>query len=588
MWRRLRDARDDQRGAVALLMVGVLAILMVSSAFVVDLGLQRVARADAQAVADMVALDLARELDGRTVTELRPVLDERADESAARNSDVVGAEAPQISYELGTMGAGGFSQLASGVPTAVRVRARTDVGFAFSSVTGKDSGGARRSAAAESSSTACFRLGSFVAAIRSGDSTVLGPLNDLLGVNLDLVSYRGLADADLTLDQLSAVSTIGSPEELLTGSIQYTDLLSAMVTALELESPGANEVAIEALGRILRASASATVGAIHLANVLHVAPTDRAALDVALNVLDLVGTARLADGQYFLGVPNIQGQVPGVGFQFTGAIYLVSAAELACGAPNTDQAKADTAQLDGTVGINFTNLPSMNVPGLGTLQTPKGTGSIQIVAGHGEGALVAPPAVRCGAGTVADPSTFGVEVETGLASYKLTTDLTVGGEVKLTDLLGLGLLNVVTSLLGNILTLAPKQSVEVQVSLSIGTKYEPSTTPLTVRIPPNDTNPVSTGGSVFLDINSVVPTITSVKIGGKVAPLVPDLAKLTTPILHELVDATGGFVRKSLVELVENINEDFIGPAARMIGLRLAGADVYGVGVTCGTPRLVG
>ncbi|WP_278259265.1 hypothetical protein [Nocardioides convexus] len=49
-----------------------------------------------------------------------------------------------------------------------------------------------------------------------------------------------------------------------------------------------------------------------------------------------------------------------------------------------------------------------------------------------------------------------------------------------------------------------------------------------------------------------------------------------------------GFLEKTLTPLVANINNDFIGPVARMVGLRLAGADVYGVGVTCARPRLVG
>jgi uncharacterized membrane protein len=584
-----RRRHGNERGSVTLMMIPLLAVFMVSSAFAVDLGYQRAARSDVQALADVVALDLARSIDGRTVAQLQPVLDAQVPVSVARNKDVLGSKAPTVTYQLGVIGTSGFQAMTSGVPSAVRVEARTKVGFAFASFTGTDHGEADRTAAAQSSSTACFKLGTFVAAIRSGDSTVLAPLNDLLGAKLDLVSYRGLADADLHLSQLTALSSIGTPEHLLTQQIRYTDLLNAMVTALTKEGLGSNQVAIDALSKIAQSTTAVNVGMINLGKVLHVSPNDRAALAVDLSVLDIIGSARLANGQYAIGVPNIQAQVPGIGFQFSGSIYLVSAAQLACGVPNSLDAKAPTAQLNGTVGIDFTNLPSLNLQGIGTLQTPKGTGSIAIVAGDGTGQLVSPPPVRCGTGTLADPSSFGVDVATGLASYKLNVDLTVGGDSKLTDLLQLnGLTSVITSLLGNILTLPSKLTVEVGVSLSIGTTISGSEKTVGVSIPPNDKTPVSTGGTVSLDPATVVATVTSVKIGGKAVTALNTVTALTNPIVNDLTQAPGGFLQKSLAPLIDNINNSFIGPVARMIGLRLAGADVYGVGVTCGMPRLVG
>lgn len=584
---RWHGRQRDQRGATILFVTVFLAVLMMSGAFVVDLGMQRVARSDVQAVADVVALDLARQLDGRTVDQLTPVLDAASAESLARNADVIGADSPDLDYELGYMGPSGFVPMSAGVPTAVRVVAEAEVAFAFAGVTGEDSGSTSRSAAAESSSTACFRLGSFVAAIRAGDSTVLDPLNELLGVNLDLVSYRGLADADLRLSQLAANPTIGSPEALLQGSILYSDLLRVMADALAKEGNGTNTVAIDALDKLIKSQVTTTVGMISLANVLHVSPTDKAALEVTLSVLDIVGSARLSDGQYFLGVPNIQGGVPGVGWQYTGAIYLVSAAELACGAPNTPAATADTAQLDGIVGVEFTNLPSISPPGLGTLQTPKGNGFLEIEAGSGTGALISPPPVYCGADTVADPSAFAVQVASSLASYKLNANVSVKADVQLTNLIGLGLTSVITNLLGNILLLGSKVSLEVDVTLSVGVQLSASTSTVGLSIPPNDVTPVTTGSSMNLSMATLTPTVTSVKIGGKAANLA-SVTAVTNLITHELVTAGQGFVEKTLTPLVSNINTMFIGPVSRMIGLRLGGADVFAVEATCGLPRLVG
>ena len=85
-----------------------------------------------------------------------------------------------------------------------------------------------------------------------------------------------------------------------------------------------------------------------------------------------------------------------------------------------------------------------------------------------------------------------------------------------------------------------------------------------------------------------MPTVKAVKLNGKAVANLGSVTAITNLILPELTSASKGFVQKTLTPLVNNINNDFIGPVARMIGLRFAGADVYGVGVQCARPRLVG
>ncbi|WP_278259263.1 hypothetical protein [Nocardioides convexus] len=173
---------------------------------------------------------------------------------------------------------------------------------------------------------------------------MLAPLGDLLGVSLTLVGYQGLAVADVRLERtrrLVVRRLAGGAAEQARSA--YATLIRATIDALSRESTD-NTVAIQALNKILTSTVTASVGAINLSDVLHVAPTDTAAMKIDLDVLDLVASARLADGKHFLGVPNIQGQVPGVGYQYTGGINLISAAGLACGAPNSTQAVADTSQ----------------------------------------------------------------------------------------------------------------------------------------------------------------------------------------------------------------------------------------------------
>ncbi len=569
--------QKDERGAVAVFAALVLVVLMGISAVVIDLGMERVTRSDLQALADVVAMDLAREIrGGRTQAALAPIGDaanpsSAASKSISRNADVLGAD---LVIEVDWGSYDGVWNTATDPPSAVRVIASANTEYAVMD----GSGGVTRTAYATASSSACYRLGTFVAAINSGDSTVLAPLNRLLGVNLGLVSYRALADADVTLADLAATSAIGSPTQLLTGTVTYAGVLRAMIEVLGNQPGSSNSVAVSALQSIL--AVSAPVGSIVLGNVLHVAPTDTAALDIALNVLDIVGSARLATGQHFLAIPNLHAGVAGVGNHIEGSLALISAAQLACGEPNSPETIARNAQLEGSLGIEFVNLPSLSMRGIGTLQTAKGTGTLQVDIADGEGQLVSPPEVHCGSGTAADPHGFSVAVRTQPASYSLSADLNVNGELKLSVLDDLGLGGLLGGLLG-------KVAIDIDVRLWVGTNAAGTSSVANLRIPPNDTIPVQTGTSVALDPSTLVPTATRVKIGGATVPLAQALP-LVNAIVSELTTVGNHFFGKTMIPLINNINNALVGPVARMVGLRFGGADVYGVGAVCGRPALAG
>jgi hypothetical protein len=581
VWGSLRPR--GERGAVAVLTACLLPILIGVAAIVIDIGMQRVTRTDLQALADVVAMDLAREIrGGRTQAELAAEGDfsdpsSAVSRSVARNPDVLGLNL-DVDVDWGSWNGTSWNT-ATDPPTAVRVIAHAETDYAITSGNGE----ATRRAYAVASNSACYRLGTFLAAVRSGDSTVLGPLNYLLGVNLGLVSYQALADAEVTIAELAAAPTIGSPERLLTGTVTYDDLILATIDALS-KQPGSNSAAISAL-QTLHAAAG-PVGTIAVGDVLHVSPTDTAALDITLAVLDIIGSARLANGEHFIEVENINAGVPAVGFQFTGGIALISAAQLACGMPNSAESVARNAQLEGTLGITFANLPSLSVPNLATLQTSKASGSLDIDLASGVGRLVSPPEVRCGDGTSADPDGFSVSVQTDPASYRLTADLDITGEVKVSVLQDLGLGSLVTGLLG-ILLPTSKVSLDAHVRIELGTSAGPTATIASLSVPPNDVTPVETGTSAYLDPNSVVPTVTDVRIGGKTTPL-SGVLPLTSAIVSALTTSGNQFVQKTLVPLVDNINNVVVGPVARMVGLRFGGADVYAVGAVCGQPALRG
>lgn len=558
----------------------MMSILVLSAAFVVDIGMARATRADVQAVADVVALDLAREIkNGKTQAQLATEGDwsnpsSAVRRSAARNASTLGRDL-KISVDWGSFSPDGWDTNTD-PPTAVQVKVTSTSDHAFAVGSASSVG---RSAVAVASSTACYKLGSFVAAVNSGDSTVLAPLNDLFGVNLDLVSYKALALANIRLSELAATPSIGSPQALLNGSIAYGTLIQAMITVLSKDS--ANSVAVSALNKIL--AVSPAFGSVNLGNVLHVAPSDTAALDVAFNVLDIVGSARMSNGTHFIDVPNIQAGVPGVGFQFTGDLQLISAAQTACGAPNSEQSKAHNSQLDANIAVDFANLPSLNTAVLGTLQTAKASGLISAHIGNADGQLVSPPAIYCGSGTAADPHQMTVSVASLLSSYYLDIDVDVNGSIK-TDLLqSLGLGGLLNNLLG--ILLPAKVDIAVKVHLKFGTTAQPNNSTVTVKIPPNNTTPVQTGTSVYLDPATVVPSISAVTIGGSAVPIA-NVTALTDPIVAALTTSSNDFVQKTLTPLIDNLNNVLIGPVARMIGLRFGGADVYAVSAACGVPTL--
>lgn len=560
----------------------VLVVLMGIVAIVVDLGMERVTRSDLQALVDVVALDLAREITGRTQSTLEPegILANPGSavaHSVHRNGGDLLGENLSVQVDWGSYDNQVWNT-ATDPPTAVRVTASADTDYSVMA----GSGAVTRTAYAVASNSACYRLGTFVAAVESGDSTVLAPLNSLLGVNLTLVGYQGLADAKVTLAELAAASTIGSPTALLTGSVTYSHLISAIIEVLS--NKAGYSAAVSALGSILNASGS--VGAVNLSNVMHVSPTDQAALEMGLNVLDIVGSARLANGEHFIDVPNLNGSVPGVGSQFTGGLSLISAAELACGKPNSPESVAENSQLEGTLGIEFVNLPSLSIPGFATLLTEKGDGALYVSIADGTGQLVAPPDVHCGDGTASDPHTYSVAVQTTPASYSLSSELIITGDVKITDLLGIGLTDLLTSL-GLPILGTGKYHIRVEVNLTVATASAGGTSIATLSLPPNDVTPFETGTTVYLDPANIVPRIDAVTIEGNVAPIASS-APLTNKIVTELISANNGFVDQTLFPLIENINEDFVGPVARMVGLRFGGADVYAVGAVCGQPSLWG
>jgi uncharacterized membrane protein len=149
-----RERHRGEGGAILPMVAMFMSVLIGASALAVDLGQLRVGRVDMQALADVVALDLAREVDGRQtqVIQADPAWAQARVQSVARNNQTFGT-APTVTAQLGTFSTatGTFTPTTGAVvPTAVRVTASTSVDFAFRS----GDGIVARTAVAMSDSTA--------------------------------------------------------------------------------------------------------------------------------------------------------------------------------------------------------------------------------------------------------------------------------------------------------------------------------------------------------------------------------------------------------------------------------------------------
>lgn len=309
--RRARTTRGrDERGAVALLVAVMMALLLTAAAFAIDLNMQRVGARDAQAAADLIALDMSRELDGSTKAAYAADPDVAAAFAASVQRNGAGLGLNSFVPEFGRVdSAGDFRSVADGaVPTAVKVTAHGGVGRLFAA----GSGSVSRSAVATAHKRACLRVNSYLAALNSGDSwlldlllgdllgsqlavQLLDPENGLASINLDLLDYFDalgpLVGADLNALGFDSVARV---------PVNLAQLTLAAITVLERESGHAAEIS---LLRELAGGIEADIGAIAvtLGQLLELDTAGSSAVDLDLNLLDVVAaTVAIANGDNVL------------------------------------------------------------------------------------------------------------------------------------------------------------------------------------------------------------------------------------------------------------------------------------------------
>ena len=562
-----------EEGAVFVFFALIVVLLVPLCALAVDLGMQRVVRRDMQALADVVALDLSRELGGRTQAQLAPVIDPASSTSAlsqsvARNNSVLG-DAPTVTAELGSWDGTTFDKTTD-PPTAVRVTAQGSVDFAFSA----GEGNATRTAIGSTIKSACYSLGSFAARFRSGDSalisTLVSPMNELLRpqANLDAVAYTGLAGASASLEELALAGNLGSTDQLFSATLTSRKLITMALSALKAGSP-INTVAVNALDQLLKGQAALDTPVL-LTDVVSISPSDTAALQTDFSVLDLAaGAILVADGDhgFKLGNGNLGTRIAGVASLSTAELKVVGKPQPACGAFGSTEARATSSQVAGTAAAKF-ELPTINLGGGDIIQTAPATVQLNVNLGNAAGQLAGEPV--CNSGTAVDPDRLQVTVQSGIATYSLTTTL---GFKTTINVAGLGNVDVIW-----------------EQKAGAGQPMPDTSTTADLVVPPNDTTPYSTGGGdAGLGGVTVATTATNItatlKTTGASVP-VTTVEPLIQPLVTAL--ASHATVDGRLDTLAAGI-DSYLSPLLTLFGLNVSGADVFAIGrPVCGAPVLRG
>lgn len=541
--RRMAERRRDERGVVAVVVgVGLTLVLLAVAAFAVDLGLQRTARRDMQALADLVALDLARQLDGRSEAVLAGVLDAEMAKSLARNADTVG-DTPSLAWDLGKMEDGAF-ETAQGTapPSAVRVSADTSVDFAFGGVTGVATGDAGRSAVAQSLGGACFSIGSYAARVDTGASPILGPLLGALGsnVNVSAISYDGLANADIgLLDLLRAQVGAGTMQGLIEGGrlISLGDFYLATAEVLSQRGDAVHAALLQSMAVGLQ-DVDLDAG-----DLLDLGNGGSSGLDADLKLLDLVtAAAAAATGHNALTVPRADvnlGPLAGVGVDLTA----IEAPRLACGRKN--QVTAESTQVRVNLSASAANLALVLAGTAVDL-----TGSVGVA--QARGTLTD---VRCA------PTGLTIDVSDGLLNVDLKLEVKVYAVVPLVGRI---------PIIGGPITIKGETTSAgtAVIDLSDDAAYD---------------LPSSVGAG-----SSGLPALS---VDTSRVKLLPGL-----PLLGTVLSAVGGLVGvvdtlvSSLVNpLIQGLDTVLLSPLLSSLGIDLSGADIFKYRTPrCDSPKLVG
>lgn len=564
---RTEAARD--KGAVIPIVALLLPVILIATAFSIDLGRQRALRRDLQADADVVALDLVRlvnELPDPTVAALGAQTLTRLNASRGRNglppvsgwTDLAthGAEVRWGTWSSGSCGAmvnqppdDCFVPLTdpAAYPDAVRVTFTDEVDYLFQ----PGSGSATRSAVARAGDEpiAGFQVGSRLAAVDTSNSPLLNPLlSALLGSNIDLdaADYNSLVGASVSLLEIATELGLGSASELLDTTVGLRDFYLAQVAALEKQGNTAAAEVLEIIG--LKVPPGLRIPVASLVDVALGA--EAAAAQVGLDVFGLITSGLfVANGTNAIAIPNLGVSIPGV-TSLTATLSVTERPRIAFGPEGT---QIHTAQ------VRLTIVPSIPL-------------DLDLVVARVAVIAKLPITVEVGGaiGTLTniDCASAPERVRIQLNGQAVNVNVGVDLDIILRVLLPLAEITV-----DGVVALSPTTTAGTSPWFSYASDFLPPVgTGSMVSVPPPDLglgNALNAGKLQSLTVN--------VKLLGLLGLPLP-LGQILSPIALALNPVLG---------LLDTL---LIQPLTRLLGIQLAGGDVGALDLICDDPqpKLVG
>lgn len=643
MTRRLFHTRD--RGAVIPIVALLLPVLVVMTAFAVDLGSQRVLRRELQADADVIALDLVRLADGRSLDEIQNAPDYLGYVNGSFTSNdvepvtTVGELAAIVTY--GDWDDGRDPQFVpsgpSDVPNAVEVVLSGSQDYRFM----PGSGSSTRRAVATTDGLAVFSVGSRLASLSTADSALLNPilsalfnpLDEILpfastdavpfsfagapastasatapvqdaeptgGVTLDALSYTGLANANIVLEDIlgyafadvAAVdATVASPADVLLTDIKLLTLVEASADALAASGAGAEvDAAVDyLLGLALNVDPDLTVNLGELLGLDVSQPG--AVLGTRINLFDLLmasaqlaNATNLASTDLSLALPkDLFSTIPGLRDlndvadpQVDLALTVVEGPQFGSGRPNDPDAFAETSQIDLDLevgvgieidlgGLDWTGLPGseteiasiqLALPVSIDVAKARSTLTELVCAGPSGAATMDLPTITKSAGIVVgtEPSS---SVPVDLDS---STPVTDAGEIATVAIAGR--------------TVA---RVGVAAEVAVGPDTVTPIDDLAVGAPPFPVTTTGLGLANLVQTNLDVEVLPGSLLGFLVGRLLNPVDRIVDRILTQALNPLLGIIDEYVVTWL-----------LQVLGLGVAGADVTAIDAICDAPKLVG
>ena len=415
--------------------------------------------------------------------------------------------------------------------------------------------------------TAGFSLGSFLVSVNSGDVDILNQLlGGMLGsgLNLQLVSYQGLAAAHVTLGglvqgaQLAGVSlAAGTVQGLLNAQVSIADLVNIMLHAVDSSDP-----AYTALDQLLIA-AGGNAGTFRLGDLIQVTATDpNSGQDAIINVGTLLTAGiQMADKQRAISLPITMTLPANMGSAHLW-LYIIEPPHVAVGPPGQDtngqwRTQATTAQVRFQSDVTVTNLPLPLVNVSGTISV---WGSAASANGH-------LASIRCA--SMAQPTNdAGIGVTTSIADIGVGrfNDITAGSGTSPSQLsvtaAGIPVATV---------TLSGDANASDGQSHSLDFASTPSTLPMTQTV---GTNVDAALAASINSLSSLTPGVTVLT-----PPGLP-VGVTTSALQQEIQDSV-------LSPALSALNTGLLSQLLRALGVNLGGADVELIEVDDDATRLV-